>query len=103
MSRGLGVEQRAILQAAATTRKWWERTALQQQACGKLIEARTHYWVKRWWRDGKELTEGNFTRALRSLERRGLLFRRQDDPGCHPSWLITNRGVDELGLPHGNP
>jgi hypothetical protein len=34
-------------------------------------------WIKNvtWWRDGKQLTEGNFTRALRSLERRGLLVR----------------------------
>jgi hypothetical protein len=47
--------------------------------------------LTQWWRDGKELTEGHFTRALRSLERRGFLFRQQA-PGCHPSWIITPEG-----------
>jgi DNA-binding HxlR family transcriptional regulator len=47
-----------------------------------------------WWRDHKELAESNFTRALRSLERRGILERRQQ-PGCHPSWTLTILGIQE--------
>jgi len=38
--------------------------------------------------------ESNFTRALRSLERRGLLARRQE-PGRRPSWTVTDTGMAE--------
>jgi DNA-binding PadR family transcriptional regulator len=38
--------------------------------------------------------ESNFTRALRSLERRGLLERHKE-PGCHASYAITAAGISE--------
>ena len=106
MSRGLGIEQRNILLAAAKRpHEHWQRMALQQEAWGirrpeyKLMvpEGRgtTHPWVKnvKWWRDGKALTEGNFTRALQSLERRGLLISRSINGG-HTTWRITPKGLE---------
>jgi hypothetical protein len=108
MSRGLGIEQRAILLAAAgRLTERWSRMELQQAAWGRLRgdykltwpggHSRSHHWVKnvRWWRGDKALTEGNFSRALRSLERRGLL-RAVRAPGCHTSWHITALGLEQV-------
>jgi hypothetical protein len=55
-----------------------------------------HRWLKNvaWWQGGKARYESNFTRALRSLEKRGLLNRHQE-PGCHPSWTLTPAGLAE--------
>ena len=90
MSRGLGVEQRGVLAALQREpARWWRRAELQHAAWGQRRRDyqlqvpegdRRHHWIKNvvWWRDHKVLTEGNFTRALRSLERRSLLVR-------HPS------------------
>src|SRR4051812_46573559 len=95
MSRGLGIEQRRILLAAATKPEtWWRRMELQQAAWGirrpeyKLTVPeglKPRRWVKNvwWWRDHKALNEGNFTRALRSLQKRGLLVRKRI---CHRTW-----------------
>jgi hypothetical protein len=91
MSRGLGVEQRAILAALqGAPDRWWSRMALQQAAWGPQPGSRADQ-LKRyppsgvrpyknvcWRRDDRSLSEASFTRALRSLERRALLVR-------HPS------------------
>ena len=50
-----------------------------------------------WWRDGKQLAEGNFSRALYSLERRGLVERDQRQYGGYPHWKITKAGLDYYG------
>lgn len=122
MSRGLGIEQKGILLAAAQQPdKWWGRMELQQAAWGirrpeyklRVPEGpKNRHWVKnvRWWRDDKALNEGNFNRALRSLQQRGLLERNRirdrtwpDDKDAPPidtwrdgrSWKITARGLAE--------
>src|SRR4051794_36977569 len=89
MSRGLGIEQRGILLAAAARPgAWWPRMRLQQAAWGirrpeyKLTVpegSKPRRWAKNviWWRDHKALDEGNFTRAIRSLTKRGLLVRQR--------------------------
>jgi hypothetical protein len=113
MSRGLGREQRAILWAVARDPdKRWRRGEIQQTVWGKHPHHqhqggtapygyRKRRWLKNvsWWRDGKDgkplpNQESNFTRALRSLERRGLLERHQL-PKCHPSWTLTDAGMSE--------
>ena len=109
MSRGLGREQKAILWAVAGDRnKRWSRMAIQQAVWGE--QARTGN-LKRypehgrpyrnvvWWRTNRDGTkrqnyDSTFGRALRSLERRGLLDRHQL-PGCHPSWTLTEAGMAE--------
>lgn len=109
MSRGLGIEQRAILRAAATKPlKNWRRDELQQVAWGRRRtdydlrvpegHEKRHHWIKnvRWWRDGKALTEGNFTRALQSLERRELMYcnsYKQRGEGWRRGWQITELGL----------
>ena len=50
-----------------------------------------------WWRGGKQLAEGNFSRALYSLERRGLVERDQRQYGGYPHWKITKAGLDYYG------
>jgi hypothetical protein len=110
MSRGLGREQRAILAAAASAPdRCWQRAALQQAAWGKLdpktaaltisLTGRPTKNVQPWRRaptTGAPLAneEGNFTRALASLERRGLLERHcHPDFGRRPRWTVTAAGL----------
>jgi hypothetical protein len=38
--------------------------------------------------------ESNFNRALSSLQRRDLVFRWKSD-GCHPFWILTEKGMEE--------
>ncbi len=123
MSRGLGIEQRGILLAAATKPdKWWRRVELQQAAWGQRRpdydlyvpegeKGGAHRWIKnvRWWRDGKQLSEGNFTRSILSLENRNLLIRKRyldrhwPDDAEEPieewvstrAWKITEDGLAE--------
>jgi hypothetical protein len=89
--------------------KRWSRMAIQQAAWGERV---SEGGLKRrcsgfsrpvrnitWWRtdmDGerRENYDSTFGRAIRSLERRGLLVRRQE-PGCHPSWMLTASGLSE--------
>jgi hypothetical protein len=108
MSRGLGIEQRTILAAAATRPcDAWRRMELQQAAWGKrrpqynLLEpmgSKPRRWIKnvRWWRNDKQLTEGNFTRALLSLEKRGLLQATRLGKGYHTVWRITLKGLEAI-------
>ena len=115
MSKGLGREQRAILAAvAADPEKRWRRMAIQQAVWGAqlrnghLTRSPEHgrpYRNVAWWRtdqDGarRQNYDSTFGRAIRGLERRGLIERRQE-PGCRPSWELTATGAAEaakLGL-----
>jgi hypothetical protein len=56
-----------------------------------------------WWRGGKQLAEGNFSRALYSLERRGLVERDQRQYGGYPHWKITKAGLDYGYVPNLPP
>jgi hypothetical protein len=116
LSRGLGVEQRNILAAAASRpSSWWRRMELQQVAWGgrRRLDydltvpegSKPRRWVKnvKWWRDGKALTEGNFTRALLSLEKRGLLKTGGREKGYHTRWMITEAGLARFKVEPENP
>jgi len=46
------------------------------------------------WRDSKDLDGVNFTRALASLVKRGLLERHQL-PSGPLTWKVTQAGIDE--------
>ena len=107
MLRGLGVEQRGILAVLASKpEQWWRRAHIQQCAWGEQKPGRgMRLYSKRsrpmknvcWWRGGKQLAEGNFSRALYSLERRGLVERDQRQYGGYPHWKITKAGLDYYG------
>src|SRR5688500_8646880 len=103
MSRGLGREQKLILSTIANAPdKRWGRMEIQHAAWGAQVR---HMGLKRnpqysrphrnvaWWRtdpDGerRQNFDSTFTRALGSLERRGLLARHKE-PGCHAWWIVT--------------
>jgi hypothetical protein len=110
MSRGLGREQLAILRAVASDPdKQWSRFEIQRAAWGPhpaawrpdservygfTASGRALKNVALWRDDGGARLpneESNFTRALRSLERRGLLERLHNPKG----WMLTPAGLAE--------
>jgi hypothetical protein len=93
--------------AADDMGKRWSRMALQQAAWGSQPgsrpdhlkrhpkHGRPHKNVNWRWHEGQhsgQRYEGNFTRALQTLERRNLIVARRAD-GCRTAWFLTQDGI----------
>lgn len=103
MSSGLGTEQRIVLAVVVRdTSRHWTRADIQRFAWSEpgpgtgsqiLPNNPGDKNVGRWG-DNKELADINFTRALASLVKRGLLERHLLPSGLL-TWKVTQAGIDE--------